>query len=909
MHYLSFDLRLGEWDPHSRAGVAEVLDSPAGQGGRYTFYLPRNVASYDGTTYCTLPRARELGRKLLEGAFSQDSLTLWYESYQLARERRRGLRLRLHINSWELSRLPWELMYDPRRGEFLVFDQRVSLVRYLRLLATSPALRRSSSLKILAVVASPLDQLQLDWRSELDVLQESVGDLVEDGFVDFSVCEHATYDKMHGALMTERPDVIHFIGHGEFDPQEERGFIILEDGEGCVDCLDATGAARIFRRYGTRLVVLNACYTAAGGWAGLAPALVRAELPAVVAMQWPVEDEAAVRFSRAFYRSLALEQPIDECVAEGRLGASATTSDPGHWGSPVLFLRSVSGQLWRTRAMSDDKRPQDFRTSPETAPAGHVANPDGQGAASLFKTRGPLVASMDGDLVVERPELKRALRVARQPSVTQYVAFLGPRQIGKTTLLFHLMERLRNTHACVFIDLSVLRAQDTRACFRFVAFRLLSELRDLLEDDLSLPETRHMEGSIDFLAFLYDLADAVPVSRIVLLVDEVGALTPEVSDSFFNTLRTVFTQGRGAGEELSKYLFIFSGAVDLYALTFGSNSPLNICEKVYLSDFSLREVKEIVRHFDRMGVSVEEGTPELLYDLAGGHPYLTMRACALMEQDAPDRVTPDLVQEAADRLLLEDDNIRHVIRELENHPLERERLREILIEGRELAFSRNDLVLASLEMIGAIRPGQPCRVRNRLYARALRKYYEGRDEGMALADLFAEQRTEDDVELTYTHLQALHAKALGAGDTLAPNKEWEAFVGAFFSLVPAFSVCPDVQGEGMVGEVLLTVENGAKGEGDWGSPEAPILVACQGGRETSSEKTLDAVLERAAHYGAELVFVLRDGESDGGEDSGTWDDTTVVFLDDAEVAALLEERKDVEIFLRDRVQEARARRI
>ncbi|MFP3895341.1 MAG: CHAT domain-containing protein [Anaerolineales bacterium] len=899
MRYLSFDLRLGEWDPDSRSGVAEVLDSPAGQGERYTFFLPRELISYDGTTYCTLPHARDLGRKLLEGAFSQDSLTLWYESYQLARERRRGLRLRLHINSWELSRLPWELMYDPRRGEFLVFDQRVSLVRYLRLLATSSALPYSSSLKILAVVASPHDQLQLDWRSELGVLQEAVGELVDLGFVDFSVCEHATYDRMHSALLTERPDVIHFIGHGEFDPQEERGYIILEDGERRVDPLDATGAARTFRRYGTRLVVLNACYTATGGWAGLAPALVRAEIPAVVAMQWPVEDEAAVRFSRAFYRSLALERPIDECVAEGRLGASATTSDPGHWGSPVLFLRSVSGQLWRTRTMSDDEqKPQDSRTPPQPAPAGPDADVGEEHAASLFKTRGPLVASMDGDLVVERPELKRALRIARQPSVTQYVAFLGPRQIGKTTLLFHLMERLRDTHACIFIDLSVLRAQDTRACFRFIAFRLLSELCHLLEDDRSLPETAHIEGSVDFLAFLYDLADAVPVSRIVLLVDEVGALTPEVSDSFFNTLRTVFTQGRGAGEELSKYLFIFSGAIDLYALTFGSNSPLNICEKVYLSDFSLRQVREIVRHFDRMGVSVEERVPELLYDLAGGHPYLTMRACALMEQDAPDRVTPDLVQRAADRLLLEDDNIRHVIRELENHPLERERLREILIEGRELAFSRNDLVLASLEMIGAVRPGQPCRVRNRLYGRALREYYQGRDEGMELADLFAEQQTRDDLELTYTHLQALHAKALGTEGTLAPNREWEAFAGALFSLVPAFSVYPHVQGQG--GEILLTVG----GEGThWGSPAAPILVTCREGQGMDQ----DALLERAAHHGAELVFVMGGGASEGNDPSGTRGDATVVFLDDAEVTALLEERGDVEAFLRHRVRAARSR--
>ncbi|MBC7316536.1 MAG: hypothetical protein H5T70_08985, partial [Chloroflexi bacterium] len=42
--------------------------------------------------------------------------------------------------------------------------------------------------------------------------------------------------------------------------------------------------------------------------------------------------------------------------------------------------------------------------------------------------------------------------------------------------------------------------------------------------------------------------------------------------------------------------------------------------------------------------------------------------------------------------------------------------------GRDVPFSRNDPVLASLEMLGVIRPSQPCRVRNRIYALSLERY-------------------------------------------------------------------------------------------------------------------------------------------------------------------------------------------
>ena len=43
MDYLSFDLRLGEWNPTQRTGVAEVLQSPAGESERYDFELDLDI--------------------------------------------------------------------------------------------------------------------------------------------------------------------------------------------------------------------------------------------------------------------------------------------------------------------------------------------------------------------------------------------------------------------------------------------------------------------------------------------------------------------------------------------------------------------------------------------------------------------------------------------------------------------------------------------------------------------------------------------------------------------------------------------------------------------------------------------------------------------------------------------------
>jgi len=141
-----------------------------------------------------------------------------------------------------------------------------------------------------------------------------------------------------------------------------------------------------------------------------------------------------------------------------------------------------------------------------------------------------------------------------------------------------------------------------------------------------------------------------------------------------------------------------------------------------------------------------------------------------------------------EEMLIEDDNLRHIIHELDTHLAERSVLRNIL-EGRKITFSRNDPVLASLEMIGAIRPVQPCEVRNRIYERALQRYYQGDLEA-------AEPRPEidaglpEDVEAMYARLRALRRGALDASGAYRHGKPWETFAAALFSMVPGFSVYP-----------------------------------------------------------------------------------------------------------------------
>ncbi len=895
MEYLNFDLRIADWTPSTHTGTIEVLRSPSGEGERLPFFLELETKAWVKEAPYSLATATTFGTKLAASLFQEEIYLAWYASYQIAREREMGLRLRLHMDAIELSMLPWELLYDVRKRDFFVFDERVSLVRYMRVPTEPPALRQAGTLRVLVVAASPVDQAPLRWEKEVELLTTALAPLKEKEAVEIAVCAHATRESLRHALLEHSPDVVHFVGHGVYDGLRREGYLVLEDEHQRSDQLRAAEVALVLRRYDVNLAVLNACQTAKGAWASVASQLVQSQIPAVVAMQWPIEDAAAVCFSRSFYLALSLGKTIDRCVGEGRVGIRVELPQSLSWAAPVLFLRSPTGQLWA-------RHPYQFRKEPRE----DVSSEDGRSferaGRPLFPTYGPLRPSTDGALLVRRSELDRILRVVRQPVVTQYVALLGSRQTAKTTLLFQLMDELQEGLSCVFVDLSVLYAQDVHSCFRYLAFRLVSELRDQLGPDFALPPSRGLQSSVEFLQFMYELARAVPIPRIVLLIDRVGALTPETADVFFNTLRTVFSHSRGVRTTfLSKYLFVFSGATDLYSLTFGTNSPLNICEKVYLQDFSPEQVNGIVDQFNRLGIPVREEAKERVYTYTAGHPYLTVRLCALMEQAGIQQVTAEAVDEAAEQMLMGDDNIRNLVEEVRRRP-EVLKLVGRILRGEAVRFSRNNPMISALEMIGVVRGGRYCELRNELYARALAQQRTSSVE----TSLF-ESRQNQNVEATYRRLEALRQAALTKDGEYKGDKAWETFAAALLLTVPVFSVWPDAQMVDGKTELLLRVDVGGKVDSYWSAYEPSILVTCVFRRDLKRPDLVDMLVSKATLYRAKLVLALT--TQDPPPSSGMREGICVLFLSDAQIAQLLHSKADLDAFLQARALDAHLRQI
>ena len=73
------------------------------------------------------------------------------------------------------------------------------------------------------------------------------------------------------------------------------------------------------------MVVLNACRSARTDaldpFGGLAQGLVQQDATAVVAMQFPISDRAAMAFTSDFYGSLVDGLPVDQAITMGALVA------------------------------------------------------------------------------------------------------------------------------------------------------------------------------------------------------------------------------------------------------------------------------------------------------------------------------------------------------------------------------------------------------------------------------------------------------------------------------------------------------------------------------------------------------------------------------------------------------------
>lgn len=322
-----------------------------------------------------VPDPLRLGAELHRALFAGEIQRLWAATTGVAAARNAGLRLVLRLDLGDpalsdLARLPWELLYDEAQGRFLVDgDRRRLLVRSLSVPEFALEACVKPPLRVLAVLANPADLAPLNLTEEKRRLFE----IASHGGIEIDFVEHADPPTLRQRVLASRCHVVHFMGHGQFERGAGEGAILLTGKDGNREVVPGRILARHLCDLGLHLVVLNACRTAevADGrapdpFAGVAAALVWEGMTAAVAMQFPISDEAAIRFSKNFYSRLAAGDPVDVAVSEARLAIRTAAPDSLEWATPVAYLRgrsrpvappSLSSRLRRLLASMKSRRP------------------------------------------------------------------------------------------------------------------------------------------------------------------------------------------------------------------------------------------------------------------------------------------------------------------------------------------------------------------------------------------------------------------------------------------------------------------------------------------------------------------------------------------------------------------------
>ncbi len=343
-----------------------------------------------------------------------------------------------------LLSLPWELLHDGRtflfQGKNPVRVRRRFPFRHERPPTTS-------TLPIRVLLVSPRPENPhtgyIDHRISALPLVEAIERLGE--LVELTLLTPPTYGALDNALKnaTEPFDVVHFDGHGVYDPRYGLGGLCFEDPndrhkltERNMDFISAEKMAALCRDYRIPLVFLEACQSAAevNPTASVAAKLLEEGVASVVAMSHSVLVETARRFVTAFYRELAAGARVGAAMLAGQgelyddanrgKGMGGVDLHLSDWFVPVLYQETQDPQLI---TVQPSEAAQESQAEPRRRRMGKL--PDAPPQTFIGRSRELLA--------IERLLLDGGAK---------YAVVVGTGGCGKTTLAVELARWLVRSH-------------------------------------------------------------------------------------------------------------------------------------------------------------------------------------------------------------------------------------------------------------------------------------------------------------------------------------------------------------------------------------------------------------------------------------------------------------------------------
>jgi tetratricopeptide (TPR) repeat protein len=260
-------------------------------------------------------RAREIegrlpqwGKALFDAVFSRSSAAMRLFG-RFDDDHAAGRRLTIDSNEPRILRLPWELLRD-EGGYLFSKNPPVSVLRRMKQTRRTRIGAFEPPVRILMVTCRPDGAGWIDPRSIATPLLAALEGIPEQVAVEFlRPPTLAALDRRLRDPDQPRVHIVHFDGHGVYDPGVGLGFLLFEDEQHQEHLVDAEQLGTLLNESGIPLMVLNACQSAQpderNPFGSVAARLIESGVGGVVAMNYSVLVETAKRFTAEFYGALA----------------------------------------------------------------------------------------------------------------------------------------------------------------------------------------------------------------------------------------------------------------------------------------------------------------------------------------------------------------------------------------------------------------------------------------------------------------------------------------------------------------------------------------------------------------------------------------------------------------------------
>lgn len=172
--------------------------------------------------------------------------------------------------------------------------------------------------RILALFANPMGTDAIRLGEEQRVIEQCIGRSKQRSKIRLTCHHAATVDDLARALLEGQHDIVHLSGHGS-----GKGFV-LEDDDGRPHVPPPAALAGLFEAHSPPIncVILNSCYSLTEG------VLTALGVPFTIASERPLDDEAAIEFTRGFYDAIGAGCDVRKAYMAGVQRCLLKNHDP-----------------------------------------------------------------------------------------------------------------------------------------------------------------------------------------------------------------------------------------------------------------------------------------------------------------------------------------------------------------------------------------------------------------------------------------------------------------------------------------------------------------------------------------------------------------------------------------------------